>query len=471
MVFNSLIFIAFFAIVLFLHNLPFSWKVKKINLLTASYIFYAAWNPPFVVLLWISTLIDWFAGKRVSLARRSWSKRAYLILSLCANLGLLGYFKYGEFLLHNFSFLLEHLHIYYQPLKPDIVLPVGISFYTFQSMSYTLDIYRGKMGPWRSFLDFALFVTFFPQLVAGPIVRAADFLPQCETPRKGSPRQLGWGLSLIVGGLFQKIILADALLAPVGDKVFGAPDKAGLWDAWTGVFAFSGQIFFDFSGYSTCAIGAALCLGFALTENFRFPYGAVGFSDFWRRWHISLSSWLKDYLYISLGGNRRSQVRTFANIMLTMLIGGLWHGASWSFVVWGGLHGIYLAAERMLRPVFSGFDFLKRSGALLCYAFLTYFFVGVTYVFFRAVDFTSAISLLAAMAGGGSENLVTPAEVLTVLGINAALVLTHFALRKSSVEEIAGKMPWGLRAAIITGLLLCLALVPGDDRAFIYFQF
>ncbi|MCK5419215.1 MAG: MBOAT family protein, partial [Desulfobacterales bacterium] len=287
MLFNSLTFIVFLAVVLFLHHLPFPWQVKKWNLWIASYIFYAAWNPPFVVLLWISTVVDWFAGSWIYRTQKPSFKRALLFLSLGANLGLLGYFKYGEFLLENFIGFLSVFHIDFQPAAPDVVLPVGISFYTFQSISYSFDIYREKIRPWKRFSDFALFVTFFPQLVAGPIVRAADFLPQTVEPRQASARQLGWGLSLIAIGLFEKIILADDILAPVADNVFAQPLSAGQVDTWIGTLAFSGQIFFDFSGYSICAIGTAMCLGFVLPDNFHFPYAAVGFSDFWRRWHMT----------------------------------------------------------------------------------------------------------------------------------------------------------------------------------------
>ncbi|MHC4180894.1 MAG: MBOAT family O-acyltransferase, partial [Planctomycetota bacterium] len=222
----------------------------------------------------------------------------WVLLSLITNLGLLGFFKYGGFLLENFVVLLNTAGIQYEPALPDIVLPVGISFYTFQTLSYTLDVYRGKTRPWMSFLDFALFVTFFPQLVAGPIIRSGDFLPQCIEPRRATGRQLSWGLTLLVLGLFEKIVVADGLLAPISDKVYAQAGEAGFLDAWCGTLAFSGQIFCDFAGYSTCAIGIALCLGFAIQDNFRFPYAAGGFSDFWRRWHVSLSSWLRDYLYI-----------------------------------------------------------------------------------------------------------------------------------------------------------------------------
>lgn len=471
MLFNSLTFVVFLAIVIFLHSLPFPWRVKKWNLWVASYLFYAAWNPPFVLLLWISTLTDWVAAKRIAAARRLSHRRLVLIISLCVNLGMLGYFKYGGWLLDNFIFVLEIFNIRYQPIAPDVVLPVGISFYTFQSLSYTLDVYRQKMQPWESFSDFALFVAFFPQLVAGPIVRAADFLPQCATPKKATARQLGWGLSLMTIGLFQKIILADTLLAPVSDTVYAAPNVTGFRDAWIGTLAFSGQIFFDFAGYSNCAIGAALCLGFDLPDNFRFPYAAIGFSDFWRRWHISLSSWLRDYLYISLGGNRQGTKRTQVNVMLTMLIGGLWHGASWRFVAWGGLHGTYLLAERALRRCFRRKEIFGHPLIKLAMALGTYFLVCFSWVFFRAGDFTAALMLITAMFGGDKGTLVTAAEAVTVLFLNAMMFSTHWALRNRSLEAVANRMNWRLIAVLLAGLILALALAPGDDRAFIYFQF
>jgi len=346
MVFNSLTFAVFFAAVIGLHALSLPWRVRKFNLLLGSYLFYAAWNPPFVVLLWMSTLVDWFVARAMGSAEGKHRRRALLLVSLCTNLGILGFFKYGDFVLENFTALMAVLGVVYQPLELDVVLPVGISFYTFQTLSYTIDVYRGKMRPWGSFLDFALFVTFFPQLVAGPIVRAADFLPQCTEPRRSTRERLGWGLSLLTLGLFEKVSLADGLIAPIVDKVFEKPENLTAIEAWTGALGFSLQIFFDFAGYSTCAIGAAMCLGFDIPRNFRFPYAAIGFRDFWRRWHVSLSTWLRDYLYVSLGGNRKGNERTYVNVMMTMLIGGLWHGASWNFVYWGGLHGLSIASSR-----------------------------------------------------------------------------------------------------------------------------
>ncbi|MCU0621004.1 MAG: hypothetical protein MUC69_05820, partial [Gemmatimonadales bacterium] len=309
MTFNSLTFLAFFAVVVLLHNLPFSWRTKKRNLLAASYLFYAAWNPPFVVLLWLSTALDWQCARWLDATDDRHRRRAILLLSLAGNLGLLAYFKYGGFVLDNVAALAASVGVAWKPPAWDIVLPVGISFYTFQTLSYTLDVFLRRARPATSFLDFALFVTFFPQLVAGPIVRPTDLMPQFAAPRAATRAQVGWGLMLMTLGLFQKIVLADGFLAPVADAVYGSAALVAPLDAWLGTLAFSGQIFCDFAGYTTTAIGASEVLGFSLIDNFRYPYAAIGFSDFWRRWHISLSTWLRDYLYVPLGGNRKRPAR------------------------------------------------------------------------------------------------------------------------------------------------------------------
>src|SRR5882672_11696759 len=311
MVFNSYTFIVFFVIILILHNLPLPWKGKKINLLLASYIFYAAWNPPFILLLWLSTVVDFFVGRALYTQENKYKKRMLLVISLIGNLGMLCFFKYGGFLLENFVTMVNALGIDFHPAKPNIILPAGISFYTFTTLCYTIDMYRRESKPVKSLLDFSLFVTFFPHLVAGPIVRPPQLVPQFESPRKASKQQLQEGLFLLSLGLFMKVVLADSMLSASADTVFNSQGKLAPLDAWMGVLAFSGQIFFDFAGYSTCAIGAALCLGFVLPLNFRFPYAAIGFSDFWRRWHVTLSAWLRDYLYIPLGGNRKGEGRTY----------------------------------------------------------------------------------------------------------------------------------------------------------------
>jgi alginate O-acetyltransferase complex protein AlgI len=398
-------------------------------------------------------------------------RRALLLTSLAVNLGLLAYFKYAGFILDNFVMLAGQLGIEFHPAEPDIVLPLGISFYTFQTLSYTISVYRNEMRPADSFLDYALFVTFFPQLVAGPIVRAQEFLPQCVSERTADARQMGWGLSLLIIGLFEKVVLADGLLAPTADRVFGAVERAGAVDAWVGTFAFTCQIFFDFAGYSSCAIGAAMCLGFALPENFNSPYGARGFSDFWRRWHISLSSWLRDYLYISLGGNRRTEARTYSNLMITMLLGGLWHGAAWSFVAWGALHGSYLAVERLARKLRGERPIARRGVSGFLAGLGTFLVVSVTWVFFRAENMEGAVQLLGAMVGDASGSLVDGSHVAIVSGILACTLVAHMLLRDRDYERSLTGLPLWLRGAGLALMVCSLILAPGDDRAFIYFQF
>jgi D-alanyl-lipoteichoic acid acyltransferase DltB (MBOAT superfamily) len=421
MVFNSYTFIAFFMLMLALHNLPFTWKMKKVNLLLASYIFYAAWNPPFILLLWLSTVVDFFVGRALYAEENKYKKKLLLVVSLIGNLGMLCFFKYGGFLLDNFVTLVNAVGIDFNPAKPGIILPAGISFYTFTTLCYTIDMYKRKSEPVKSLLDFSLFVTFFPHLVAGPIVRPHQLVPQFEAPRKASQEQLLQGLFLLSLGLFMKVVVADTLLAASSDAVFNFRGSLLAVDAWLGVLAFSGQIFFDFAGYSTCAIGVALCLGFVLPGNFRYPYASIGFSDFWKRWHMTLSAWLRDYLYIPLGGNRKGEIRTYVNLMITMLLGGLWHGASWTFVVWGALHGIFLCVERLLRGKFAPTPdpsdtivmdepvvvqaslapgFLKSDSAKkFLLAMVTFFLVNVTWVFFRAPGFTDAWRMLTSMFG------------------------------------------------------------------------
>jgi D-alanyl-lipoteichoic acid acyltransferase DltB (MBOAT superfamily) len=474
MPFNTYTFIAFFIIVLIIHYSLRDWKTQKINLLVVSYIFYSAWNPIFVFLLIISTICDWIVAKRIYRSHTQKSKNSYLILSLVINLGLLGYFKYGAFLLDNTIHLLSTVGIIFQPASFDIILPVGISFYTFQTLSYSLDVYRGKLKPGNSLLDYALYVSFFPQLVAGPIVRAGDFLPQCEKPRRASQDQLGWGLSLLTIGLFMKIILADTLFAPVVDKVYDNPEQFSNIETWTAILSFSGQIFCDFAGYSTCAIGIALCLGFVLPDNFKAPYAALGFRDFWRRWHISLSSWFRDYVYISLGGNRLSVTRTNLNVMITMLIAGLWHGASWMFVLWGGLHGFYLLIENKIRTYYHGDAKLSWVTQLALIIF-TYLIVSVTWILFRAENLNDAAIILSHLYSSSSH---PNRMILSIFEINMALLASfvllawHIYQRDKSIEHFYNIIHPVFRGVFLFAQLLIIYLfASGDDHAFIYFQF
>ena len=475
---------------LLLHNMPFSWKTKKINLLIASYIFYAAWNPPFILLLWLSTVVDFFVGRALYNQENKYKRRLLLVVSLIGNLGMLCFFKYGGFLLENFTHLVNALGANYHPAKPNIILPAGISFYTFTTLCYTIDMYKRKSKPVKSMLDFSLFVTFFPHLVAGPIVRPPQLVPQFETARKATQKQLLQGLFLVSLGLFMKVVLADSMLSGSANEVFNSHDRLSTLDAWMGVLAFSGQIFLDFAGYSTCAIGVASCLGFVLPENFLYPYAAIGFSDFWRRWHITLSSWLRDYLYIPLGGNRHGKFRTYSSLMITMLLGGLWHGANWTFVVWGALHGFYLWIEKFIKDVRKvplplavtaegikeghGTDLIRsKTFANFMLAMVTFFFINVTWVFFRAPDFTSAWRMLTSMFSPVKDGavLLTTLSIIKVSVIIVLMVSFHWIMRNTRVLHVAEKIPWWLLGMIWSVLLLLLIWSEESSSSFIYFQF
>lgn len=483
MIFNSYTFVAFFIIILILHHLPISWKFKKINLLIASYIFYAAWNPPFILLLWLSTVIDFFVGRALFTQDNPYKKKLLFVISLIGNLGMLCFFKYGTFLLENFVSIINLLGFEYHPATPSIILPAGISFYTFTTLCYTIDMYHKRSEPVKSMLDFSLFVTFFPHLVAGPIVRPPQLVPQFETERVATQKQMFDGLLLLSLGLFMKVVLADGILSETANAVFNSTAVLPALDAWIGVLAFSGQIFLDFAGYSTCAIGVALCLGFVLPQNFNYPYAAIGFSDFWKRWHITLSSWLKDYLYIPLGGNRHGKFRTYYALMVTMLLGGLWHGANWTFVAWGGLHGFYLWIEKHLRDRKKNIQHkgntesnisTKESGWIgFFYALLTFMLVNITWVFFRSNTFSKAWQMLISMSGTESDGkaLLTTLAIIKVAIIIPLIVITHWLMRNTKVLEVAHQLSWWKLGIAWSTIMLLLIWSQESGSSFIYFQF
>jgi alginate O-acetyltransferase complex protein AlgI len=475
MVFNSYTFVAFFIVMLFLHNLPIAWKAKKINLLVASYLFYAAWNPPFILLLWLSTVIDFYVGRALYAQQNKHKKKVLLVISLIGNLGMLCFFKYGTFLLENFVALSQLLGFDYHPATPSIILPAGISFYTFTTLCYTIDMYKKESKPVTSLLDFSLFVTFFPHLVAGPIVRPPQLVPQFESPRTASRKQLMDGLLLLTLGLFMKVVLADGMLATTADNVFDSHELLPALDAWIGVLAFSGQIFLDFAGYSTCAIGVALCLGFILPQNFNYPYAAIGFSDFWRRWHITLSSWLRDYLYIPLGGSKNGKAKMYFALMVTMLLGGLWHGANWTFVAWGGLHGLYLWVEKFIgdrKGVKNDVTATANTLTNFLIAMGTFLLVNITWVFFRADTFGKSWGLLQAMFGlAEGRPLLTTLAIIKVALIIPILLMFHWFLRNTKVLEVAYKIHWMWLSVVWSVMLLLLIWSQESGSSFIYFQF
>jgi alginate O-acetyltransferase complex protein AlgI len=448
----------------------FSWTGKKRMLLLSSYVFYGFWNPPLVILLWISTVVDWTAGNKLAVEQNQRKRKLWLLLSLVVNLGFLAFFKYRDFLLDNFTAVANTYGYGYQTQPLDILLPMGISFYTFQTMSYTIDMYNQKTERAKTFLDFALYVTFFPQLVAGPIVRAGDLITQFYEDKKATVKQFIWGTFLLTIGLFQKIVLADTLLADTSDKVFGSSSILHGLDAWTGTLAFSGQIFFDFAGYSTCAIGIALMLGIILPDNFKYPYASIGFSDLWRRWHITLSTWLRDYIYIPLGGNRFGVTRMYAALMITMLLGGLWHGAAWTFVVWGALHGTFLVVERLLRGKIH-IKINAFNGVLL--ALLTYTLVNFTWVFFRAREFSVAKNMITSMffLNEEGEKIIESFDIIKVFSLITILFICHWLMRNTSMKEVSQKISPFVLGVVWAMMIFLIVIAQGSSEQFIYFQF
>jgi alginate O-acetyltransferase complex protein AlgI len=467
MLFNTVQFFVFFAIVIAAHYAA-PRALRKYILLAASYIFYMAWNPVFVALLLTLTVIDYVAAIWMERVTGPGRRKAFLVLSLAANLGFLGFFKY-----YNFA---AGLVAQAMGSAPDsffltIILPLGISFHTFQSMSYVIDVYHREQKAIRNPIDYALFIAFFPQLVAGPIVRAHEFFADFYNWRRPDPDEVLRGVLWMLFGLVKKVALADQF-AQVSDSYFGnLAMHPGPAAAWSGTFAFAMQIFFDFSGYTDMAIGMALLLGFHFPVNFRRPYLAFSVTDFWHRWHISLSRWLRDYLYIPLGGNRYGSWNTYRNLMLTMLLGGLWHGASWNFVIWGGYHGALLSLERILGRS----RFMQQPGLLLypARAVLTFVLVMVGWVFFRAVTFSDSRYVLGQMfsSGWSAAGILIPPWLLALVAITLLIALVEE--RWEFIEQRLSRGPAWAYAALIIVLLLSVELIGVTDKAvpFVYFQF
>jgi alginate O-acetyltransferase complex protein AlgI len=478
MLFNSLEFLIFLPLFCALFALT-SGRARLLVSLIGSYTFYGWWDWRFVGLIALLTVLHFAAGLALSAGAARGPQRRLLTLSVTFSLLTLAYFKYTDFLIESLNLALTHSGLS-APLSPlNILLPVGISFYTFQTMSYTLDVARGELPAERSLLRFAVFVSFFPQLVAGPIVRARDFLPQLHTDRPVTAAAVRVGLSEVAWGFALKILLADTL-APVADALFRDPAIKSAGAAWAGVIAYTWQIYGDFAGYSLIAIGLARLLGYEFEPNFRRPYAARSLSDFWTRWHISLSSWLRDYLYIPLGGNRGGPRQTARNLMITMLLGGLWHGAAWTFVAWGALHGAALIAQRRLAPAGDWIARLPGGGPLRDALgwLLTMGVVVVGWVLFRAQSLSDAAITLARLTDTESLTWANAGARLT-LAKGAALILLF------TVAEGLGAR-WGARgwverdtpyAPLLTATFVALTLIAiallgsFKSASFIYFQF
>ena len=469
MLFPTITFAVFLTLVLAAHTVllkrPRAWKT---TMLVASYVFYAWWDWRFLTLIWISTLVDYGTGIAIDASSDPRRRKAFLIVSLATNLGMLGVFKYADFFVTEFVNLMADLGMTVSARPLGIILPVGISFYTFQTMSYSLDIHRGTLRPTRDLRDFALFVAFFPQLVAGPIVRARDFLEQLATNER-APLDTGRSMQLILGGLFKKVVLADVLATRLVDGVFADPGGATGLETLLAVYGYALQIYGDFSGYSDIAIGLALLLGFRFPENFNQPYRAASLQEFWRRWHISLSTWLRDYLYIGMGGSRRGKARTYRNLLVTMMLGGLWHGAGWTFLIWGLLHGIGLVVGRIIRDR-RGEAPISRLGRFVRVV-ATFHLVCIGWVFFRAVDLERALEVFGALGGSWTSAPSLDGGVVALLLLGLVLQFAPRG-RTDGFWASLGRAPVVVQAAVVLVTILGIDLLGPDGVApFIYFAF
>jgi alginate O-acetyltransferase complex protein AlgI len=468
MLFPTLNFLLFFLIVLAL-----AWALverdqwRKLVLTVASYVFYGFWDWRFTFLLLGNTVAIHLVGLWLGAARSERTRKWAVGVGVACMLAVLGFFKYFEFFVASLNDLLRAAGLEREIPIFEVILPVGISFFTFQGISYVIDVYHRVIPPKRNLVDIALYISFFPQLVAGPIVRAADFMPQLARKPTVTRLHISLGLTLILWGLFKKSIVANYLAIDLVDKVFLDPQRYGTVDLLLGVYGYAVQIYCDFSAYSDIAIGAAMLLGYVFPRNFDQPYRSASLSEFWRRWHISLSSWLRDYLYIPLGGNRFGPRKTYRNLMLTMLLGGLWHGAAWKFVMWGFLHGFGLAMERLFGSGRRALTWGPRPLAVV----LVFHFVCLGWIFFRARDFAGGVDVIAGLA-----NWSTPAELATplpLLLIALGLVM-HFTPRDlvHRFETMFWRMP-AAAVGVACGLVVALVESFGLDGAapFIYFQF
>jgi alginate O-acetyltransferase complex protein AlgI len=472
--FPTATFAIFFLIVLPLSWLTMPWPHRwRPFIIVASYVFYSWWDWRFVFLLAGCTLWNQVLAVRIWRSQVQSQRKALLVLALAGNIGLLGYFKYYDFFVSSGDNMAEIVGLDLPLSLKSIVLPVGVSFFTFMAISYVVDAYRGEFEP-TTLEKFAVYLSFFPHLVAGPIVRPSELIPQIETPRNPRRVDTSRAFYLIATGLFKKVVIANYLASSIVDQVFAAPCQHSSLEILIAVYAYAVQIYADFSGYTDIAIGIALLLGFQFPQNFDSPYAAVSVQDFWRRWHMTLSRWLRDYVYIPLGGNRGTSLATYRNLMLTMLIGGLWHGAAWTFVVWGGLHGSALAWERWRRERRAPEDAARRvTGRSVWVArIVTFHFVCLAWIFFRSDSFGAAWDMIEGLFTnwGGPSPLVTTGVLLAIaVGIGSQYLparVPRLVMARFSRLPVLGQA-----TVLALALMLTSVLGPEGVAPFIYFQF
>lgn len=467
MLFNSVIYFVFLTIAVLVYW-RLDWRRQNLFLLAASYVFYGYWDWRFLSLMLASTLVDYYCARAIGRTKDKARRRSLLTISLVLNFGFLGFFKYFNFFIESAAAVTGQLGWNIPVTLLAIVLPPGISFYTFQAVAYIVDVYSGELEPADSLVDYALFISFFPHLIAGPIQRPSHLLPQTQRPRPFDGPAFVDGMYLIASGLFRKTVIADNCAA-LANAAFAGDFGEGAWPRLLGVYAFAWQIYGDFSAYSDFARGSAQLLGFHFMVNFRQPYLATSLQDFWRRWHISLSTWLRDYLYIPLGGNRKGSARTYGNLLATMLLGGLWHGANWTFVVWGAIHGGGLALERLATGGKPG-EGTTAAGRWLRRIFI-FHVVCLSWIFFRAESMRQALTVLGDF-GNWQWNPAYGGAFALLAALAVTMLLVDLLLEKTGDEyPFARSREWPRAASALAMLLLAFLCAASQSNAFIYFQF
>jgi alginate O-acetyltransferase complex protein AlgI len=475
MLFNSFTFLAFFACVAAVHSLPLPWNVRKFNLVLASYLFYAAWSPWFTLLLLFATITNGLAAKLLAVWDACPSRRRVVLWTAVAlNIGLLSAFKYGNEFLALWRWGAQYFAPSNEALATQVLLPVGLSFFTFQALSYTIDVYRRTIPPARNPIDLALFVSFFPVLLAGPLLRAGPFFAQCAKPLRATGDQFASGAALFTLGVFMKVALADQVFAPVVRQVYAPHIDPDTLSSWVGTLAFAGQDYCDFAGYSTCAMGIGLCLGFILPENFRAPFASVGFRDLWQRWHITLVAWMRDYVFNSLGGVYKGYRRAAINVTIVMVLIGLWHGAAWTYIIFGLLHAMYLISEAILQRLrirrwrlwstAPGTFLLWLATMLLCC---------IAFVFYRAETLDKSWHVLCAMSGWDESATFRLAEhdLLATTFVIEAIIVIHWMRRSLSLEQVLARAPWIVTAICLALMLFAITVSSGQSQDFLYFHY
>lgn len=469
MLFSSGLFWALFLVFLPVYALLKKrlWQMLTFVVAFSLYFYYKS-SGVFFILLICTSLLDWTLSRLLAVLTVKWQRKMCVWISVIASLGILGYFKYANFFLWNWNAMVEGN---FQPL--DIILPVGISFYTFQSISYIVDVYKGRVAPTETWLEYIFFLSFFPALVAGPIVRADYFIPQIRQNNRATRDEVYAGLWLVILGVVKKALIAD-YIAQYNDLIFMQPTGYSGFESLMGVIGYTMQIYCDFSGYSDMAIGIALIMGFKLSLNFDFPYKSQNLTEFWRRWHISLSSWLRDYVYIPLGGNRKGTFRTYLNNFLTMLVGGLWHGAAWKFVFWGAMHGAGLAVHKASKPLLSR---LPDNRAIRAVSWtVTMIYVSLLWVFFRADSWTDSWLIIRNIFTNFSPAHIIPfVEVRYVWLIMMTVIIAAHCMPRRLYDRLAVwfvSTPWPVKLLVfIVAVQLVIQFMSEEVAPFIYFQF